>query len=35
MSAFEIGLSIGMITMIYITYEIVKYDPMSSTKDKN
>ena len=28
MNAFEIGLSIGMITLIYITYEILKYEPI-------
>jgi len=28
MNAFEIGLSIGMITLIYITYEILKYEPL-------
>ena len=29
MSAFEIGLSIGMITLIYITYELLKYEPLN------
>ena len=29
MNAFEIGLSIGMITLIYITYEILKYEPLN------
>ena len=28
MNAFEIGLSIGMIALIYITYEILKYEPL-------
>jgi hypothetical protein len=29
MSAFEIGLSIGMITLVYITYELLKYEPLN------
>ena len=29
MSAFDIGLSIGMITFIYIAYEILKYEPVN------
>ena len=28
MSAFEIGLVIGMATLVYITYELIKYEPM-------
>ena len=27
MSAFEIGLVIGMATLVYITYELLKYEP--------
>ena len=30
MNAFEIGLSIGMIALIYITYEILKIDNMGA-----
>ena len=29
MNAFEIGLSIGMITLVYITYELLKYVPLN------
>ncbi|SFO86644.1 hypothetical protein SAMN05216234_1018 [Hydrogenimonas thermophila] len=29
MNAFEIGLSIGMVALIYITYEILKYEPLN------
>jgi len=29
MSIFELGLSIGMITLIYITYELLKYEPLN------
>ena len=29
MNAFEIGLSIGMITFMYITYEVLKYEPLN------
>jgi len=29
MDAFEVGLSIGMITPIYITYELLKYEPLN------
>ena len=28
MNAFEIGLMIGMITLVYITYELLKYEPI-------
>ncbi len=28
MEAFEIGLSLGMLTLIYITYELLKYNPL-------
>ena len=29
MNAFEIGLVIGMITLVYITYELLKYEPIN------
>ena len=28
MNAFEIGLIIGMLTLAYITYELIKYEPI-------
>ena len=28
MNAFEIGLMIGMIALVYITYELLKYEPI-------
>ncbi len=28
MNAFEIGLILGMATLVYITYELLKYEPM-------
>ena len=30
MTAFEIGLVIGMITFGYITYELIKYEPLDA-----
>ena len=32
MSAFEIGLTIGMFTLVYITYEALKYEPLDKKK---
>ena len=29
MNAFEIGLSMGMLTLIYIAYEILRYEPQN------
>ncbi len=31
MNAFEIGLTIGMITLVYITYELLKYEPLEKS----
>jgi len=28
MNAFEIGIIIGIVTLGYITYELIKYDPV-------
>ena len=28
MNIFEIGLTIGMLTLVYITYELLKFDPL-------
>ncbi len=28
MNAFDIGLVLGMATLLYITYELVKYEPL-------
>jgi hypothetical protein len=28
MNAFELGVSIGMIALVYITYEVLKYEPL-------
>jgi len=27
MSAFEFGIVLGMIALVYITYEVIKYEP--------
>ena len=32
MSLFEIGLIIGMLTFIFITYELLKYEPVQKEK---
>ncbi len=32
MNAFEIGLTIGMLTLVYITYELIKYEPLNDKK---
>ena len=29
MDAFEVGLSMGIIALIYIAYEILKYEPLN------
>ena len=29
MSAFEMGIIIGMMTLVYITYELLKYDSLN------
>lgn len=29
MNTFEIGLTIGMLTLVYITYELLKYEPLN------
>ncbi len=28
MNAFDVGLIIGMIVLVYITYELLKYEPL-------
>jgi hypothetical protein len=28
MSVFEIGLTMGMITLVYIAYELLRYEPL-------
>ena len=32
MNAFEIGIVIGIVTLGYITYELVKYEPINEQK---
>ena len=30
MNAFEIGVVVGMLALIYVVYEILKYEPLNS-----
>jgi hypothetical protein len=32
MNAFEIGIVIGMLTLGYIVYEVLKYEPLNEKK---